>query len=525
MYHESDTPGRDEVFNDRWGVAAALLWTPIESLAFTLDYYHLDTDEMPDYGHPWNGDANAPFDVDRDNFYGLVNRDFRETFADIYTGRIEYAPTENATIRSVTRYGRTGNAYVVSAPERPDISDPDPANWTLRANPKNRNSVNDYIANQTDATVDLNIGGLDHTIVAGFEISHEEIENRPFAFLDSEDPSTGNPISPSTVFQNIFNPDPFAAWPFPVEESGAYSLAKVDSNALYFLDTIKFGESFSVFGGVRFDDYSIEVESVGGRGAGSFANDTNFVNWHLGALWKPAENASIYASFGSSSNPSGEQVDGLGDSYGGITASTENLDPERNKSYEIGAKWNIFDEHLALTAAIYRTDKTNARVQIEPGFGGAFGLEGEQRVQGIELGFSGNVTEQWSLYGGLSLLEAEITAAPDPEDVGGKIPNVAETSFNALSRYEITDRIHIGGQASYQGPRAGGSTVDIGTEIPGYWRFDFFGGWQVTDRVGISFNVLNATDKVYYDALYRSGTPFVYIAPGRSALFTVDIDI
>ncbi len=522
LYHESDTPGRDHVFNDRWGAAAALLWTPIESLAITLDYYHLETDEMPDYGHPWNRAENAPFDVDRDNFYGLVNRDFRETSANIYTGRIEFAPTDMVTIRSLTRYGNTGNSYVVSAPERPDISDPDPANWTLRANPKNRNSENDYIANQTDATLEIKTGGLAHTIVAGFEISREEIENRPFAFLDSEDPSTGNPISPSTVFQNIFDPDPFAPWDFPIVESGAYSIAKTDSNALYFLDTIKFGDAFSIFGGVRYDDYSIEVESVGGRSEGVFSNDSDFVNWHLGALWKPAENASIYASFGSSSNPSGEQVDGLGDAYGGITAATENLDPERNKSYEIGAKWNVFDEHLALTAAIYRTDKTDARVATVDG---AIALDGEQRVQGIELGFSGNVTEAWSLYGGLSLLEAEITDSPDPDDIGGKLPNVAETSFNVLSRYEITDRIHIGGQASYQGPRAGGSTVDIGTEIPGYWRFDFFGGWQVTDRVSFSFNVLNATDKVYYDALYRSSTPFVYIAPGRSALFTVDVDI
>ena len=162
---------------------------------------------------------------------------------------------------------------------------------------------------------------------------------------------------------------------------------------------------------------------------------------------------------------------------------------------------------------------------MTPGPGGAFGLEGEQRVQGIEFGFSGNLTEQWSVYGGVSLLEAEITASPDPTQVGAKLPNVAETSFTTLTRYQITDRFHLGGSANYQGKRAGGSVADIGTAIPGYWRFDFFGGWRVTDRVELSFNVLNATDKVYYDAIYRSSTPFVYIAPGRSALFTIDVDI
>ena len=60
--------------------------------------------------------------------------------------------------------------------------------------------------------------------------------------------------------------------------------------------------------------------------------------------------------------------------------------------------------------------------------------------------------------------------------------------------------------------------------MPDFWRVDFFGGYQVNERVEIGFNVLNATDTVYYDAIYRSGTPFSYIAPGRSAAVTLDID-
>ncbi|MGE0408272.1 MAG: TonB-dependent receptor [Amphiplicatus sp.] len=522
LFHDSKVAGRNEVFNDRWGAAVAIAWTPVETVRLSFDYYHLDTDEMPDYGHPYDVVNNRPFAVDRDNFYGLVNRDFRETFANIYTGKAEFQPAANVTVKSVVRAGKTGNAYVVSAPERPDVSDPDPANWTARANPKNRNSVNDYFANQTDANLDVSVGRVEHHIVAGFEVSRETIENRPFSFLDSEDPSTGLAIAPTTVIQNLFSPDPFAPWPFPRTESGAYSIAKIDSRALYFLDTIWIGEAASLFGGLRYDDYTIGVESVGGRGAGVFHNDSDFLNWHVGGLWKPAANASLYVSYGSSSNPAGEQVDGLGDSYGGITAATENLDPERNRQIEIGAKWNILDEHLALTAALYRINKTNARVQVP---GGLIALEGEQRVQGFEIGFSGNLTEQWSVYGGFSLLDAKITKSPDPLEIGAKLPNVAEKSFSALTRYDVTARLHVGGAASFQGERFGGVTASIGTFIPSYWRFDFFGGYQLTDRVAVSFNVLNATDKVYYDALYRSSTPFAYIAPGRSALFSVDVEL
>ena len=34
-------------------------------------------------------------------------------------------------------------------------------------------------------------------------------------------------------------------------------------------------------------------------------------------------------------------------------------------------------------------------------------------------------------------------------------------------------------------------------------------------------NVNNITNKLYYDAIYRSASPFAYVAPGRSAVLTL----
>ena len=36
--------------------------------------------------------------------------------------------------------------------------------------------------------------------------------------------------------------------------------------------------------------------------------------------------------------------------------------------------------------------------------------------------------------------------------------------------------------------------------------------------------VLNITDETYFDTLYRSATPFVYVAPGRSAQLTFEYE-
>ena len=68
--------------------------------------------------------------------------------------------------------------------------------------------------------------------------------------------------------------------------------------------------------------------------------------------------------------------------------------------------------------------------------------------------------------------------------------------------------------------------VEAQPDVPAMrgWRFDLFGGYQISDNVGVSFNLLNATDELYYDALYRSATPFSYVAPGRSFKVTLDVE-
>ncbi|MBA5760215.1 TonB-dependent siderophore receptor, partial [Escherichia coli] len=69
--------------------------------------------DMPDGGIPYfyttsNKPANVgtiyPAPVDRHNFYGLIDRDFRKTTSDISTIKIEHDITSSLTIRNTTRY-------------------------------------------------------------------------------------------------------------------------------------------------------------------------------------------------------------------------------------------------------------------------------------------------------------------------------------------------------------------------------------------------------------------------------------
>jgi catecholate siderophore receptor len=56
-----------------------------------------------------------------------------------------------------------------------------------------------------------------------------------------------------------------------------------------------------------------------------------------------------------------------------------------------------------------------------------------------------------------------------------------------------------------------------GTSIPSFWRFDVFAEAKIDQNWTAKLFVNNITNKLYYDALYQSATPFVFVAPGRSA--------
>jgi catecholate siderophore receptor len=55
-----------------------------------------------------------------------------------------------------------------------------------------------------------------------------------------------------------------------------------------------------------------------------------------------------------------------------------------------------------------------------------------------------------------------------------------------------------------------------GTILPSYWRFDAFVEAKIHPNWQAKLFVNNITNKLYYDALYQSATPFVFVAPGRS---------
>ena len=225
LYHDGDTPGRRQVWQKRFGSAAALHWEATPKATLDADYYYLDLSGMADYDIPFDTRVQRPFAVDPNNFYGAVGRDFLSGSADIATGTLRHNPSEAFALRSMTRLGAVANRYVVSVPGRPTITAANPAQWTVSVGTTQRNAISRSVDTINDATLHFDISGISHTIVTGMEYPRERV-------------------------RNLLNPNPFlvAAVPALPDLTAPDSINTVETVSDYFIDTLKFGERVQLDG-------------------------------------------------------------------------------------------------------------------------------------------------------------------------------------------------------------------------------------------------------------------------------------
>ena len=171
LKHEANVAGRDGVDVSRWGVAPTITFGFDTPTRLTLSYYHLETDDMPDYGIPLteasaSNPIRTPVNTDEDNFYGIDSRDYRESTSDAGTIKLEHDLNDNLTLSNNFRAARTTLDYVVSNPDdsRGNVDD----GFVYRS-AKSRNSTNESWINQTDLKALFNTGSIEHTLVTGIK--------------------------------------------------------------------------------------------------------------------------------------------------------------------------------------------------------------------------------------------------------------------------------------------------------------------------------------------------------------------
>jgi len=571
LFQDGAVAGRNYSKDDRDGGFVAVKWTPLDTVKLYANYIHTNLHGMPDFGVPYyRPGAPAPlnqfsttaggpytdFGVNRKTFYGLVNRDYYSIKQDIGTVGGEIYITPDLTLSNKSRMQRSVQDYIGTLPEGPNV-----AAGTISLNPQSRYQVTENIANQTEAVYKSEFAGWRNTLTGGIEYSREIASIDRYAGLSSEQLPGGSPGGNITG-ANVFNPQfTFAPFGGNAQLTGLPTKIAIDTTSGYLIDTANYRDFVILNGGIRYDDYNIKASGFGTQNNrpnvfNSQEQQHGMPNFNLGLTLKPLPNGSVYVAYATSTNPVGAEFDGTAAQYGGLAPALNGnpnqiFGPEKNKAIEVGTKWELFDRRLLLTAALFQTEKENAResqnvnsvaaaaaipgcaYNLPAGSGNVSCITagGAYRIRGIDLGVGGKITDKWSVFGGLVLMQSEVTKSmvPSPQpllfpsNVGLKLANVAHQSFSLMSKYKLTDVWEIGGQAVYRSEMFGGTflAANQGTSLPSFWRFDAFVEAKVDKNWTAKLFVNNITNKLYYDALYQSATPFVFVAPGRSATMMI----
>jgi catecholate siderophore receptor len=500
MWQSADTPGRNAVEGERWGFAPSLAFGLDGATQVTLSYVHLDQDNLPDYGIPWVPANTGPLaeysgeqpPVAQSNFYGLRERDYELTKTDIGTALFRHQFDEVWTLRDQLRYGRNRRDSVITAPRFANVNSE--TDYTrINRNLQSRDMTDTIFANQTDLTGRL--GGGRHTLVAGVEVVRETSENL----------ARSGPAAPQA---DLFSPNPSDPYPGPITHTGAKTDATADSFAVYAFDTFAISEKWDLTGGLRYDRFDAATESTAADGAVTpLGRVDDMVSWRAGAVYKPRADGSIYAAAGTSFNPSAEGL--------ALSAATVLLEPEESRTFEVGMKWDFFSGRLSANAAIFRTEKTNARTPgVDPGDPPTV-LQGKQRVDGIELGASGQLAPGWSAFAGLALLSSEILESNIPAEVGNEMPLTPDTTWNLWTTYQFPWRLTVGGGVQYMG-EVQRNALNNAT-APSYTLLEALAEYRFNDLLTLRVNGYNLTDEEYVD---RIGGGHYIPGAGRSATLT-----
>jgi catecholate siderophore receptor len=597
VYHRNDVPGRDVEDYKRYGFAPAITIGIDSPTSLTVQGEYLHDESMPQYGLRYYTNLGGFLDdFDRSGYYGFANLDQQNSKTRSLQAIFSHEFSDTIKIRNLTKYEHIRQNTITSQPNgtfclastgrQPQAPFLDgvaaacpatvPAGYYL---PTGGRGVQRYINNTTaynqlDLSADFATGGIQHTVVLGASAMWEQYRQDQGTLARNADGT-----SPALPLVSISNPGEVVQGPTGftygnndytgpinfIRSSRAFG--EQTSYAAYLFDTIKFSDFFEINGGVRYENvkgnsqtlaYSTTVGATLGQVTTTSVpgTDDNLFSYRVGAVVKPTPDTSLYVAFGNSKLPSKASVDGsctADNASGG--SGTCNVKPETTKNYEIGAKADLFDKKLLLTLAAFRNDRNQIKVVSGDPLLPDQATDGNQRVEGISFGASGNITSNWTISANYMYLKSEIkqgvsdyclanpgtvsaaagtcansAAFLDPT-AGYALTNTPKHSGSLFTTYRFAFGLELGYGLTYQGKfllnqptlaqLAAGTYVAY--NVPSYTIHRLMVNYPITPNLKAQVNVQNFTNEKYVTTVRNAvGGSWAQPAPTRSAVFSLN---
>jgi catecholate siderophore receptor len=511
MFEDSESY-RDGYEAQRWGINPTFAFKAGENTTITLGYEHFEDERVADRGVPssptlFNG-RRLPVETDSSTFFGDPDRSPVTADVDAFSALVDHDFGNGLTLRNRTRiadYDKFYQNVYAGGPITTDATGAPLADIRAYNNATQRKNI----FNQTDFVWSLD-GSIKQTLLFGTELGRQETDNlRKTGLFPSN--TTCGAAATNRVCVPFSNP--IYTGPLAFVQTGSdadnHSVAKIA--ALYVQDQIELSPQWQAIVGLRYDRFDVDFDDH--RASTLPANrelssTDNLLSPRVGLVYKPVEPLSLYASYSMAYLPrSGDQMSSL-------TVTNKAFDPEESRNYEIGAKWDVIPG-LSLTAAAYRLDKKNV-ITTDPNDPTRSILTDGQRIEGVEIGLAGNITQAWSVMGGYAWQDGEVLVG---EFDGNRPAQLPEQTASLWNRYDFNKQWGVGLGAIYRSelyPNINNLVV-----VKGYTRYDAAVFFEVNEYLGFQLNIENLFDKKYFVSANSNDN----ITPGspRAAYLSVNL--
>jgi catecholate siderophore receptor len=494
--YEDANSYRDGFSLKRYGVnpTLAFVLSPRTTLRAGYEYFH--DERTADRGV--SSFQGRPLPTSPSTFFGdpaqsLVTARVNTAFA-----TVEHRFGHGATLRNAARLGGYRKFYQNVFPGAVNA-----AGTGVAISAYNNRTQRDNLFNQTELVLPVATGSVRHQLLLGVELGRQETDNlRMTGFFTT--------VSPTATSVSVPVSDPRTSLPvtFQPNATDANNHGIATTVAGYVQDQIILSRRLQAIVGLRVESFDVDFRN--NRTGATVTSSDNLMSPRAGLIYKPAESVSLYTSYSMSNIPrAGEQLASL-------TLANRSLDPEAFQNYEVGAKWDARAD-LAFTAAVYSLDRKNVAM-VDPADITRSTLVDGQRAQGVELGFTGRVTDTWSVVGGYAYQTGEIKTTQSATVVAGaRLAQLPRHTFSLWNRYDLTKGLGFGLGTIYRDEIF--ASADNAVRVPSFMRFDAAVFYRINNRMRAQLNVENVFDRQYF-ATAHSNTN---ITPGSPRAFRVSL--
>ena len=485
--YENSESYRQGVGLERYGLNPTVRFLLGPDTVLRAGYEHFQDHRTADRGVP--SFQGRPVATDRGTFFGRASDSRVDARVNMLSSSLEHNLSPRLTLRSRLSFADYDKFYQNVYPGAVNA-----AGTSVSISAYNDATTRANLFSQTDLVARHRTGGVGHTILAGAEFGRQVTDNRRLIGAFGPGGSLG-----SSVTAPLVDPVPAAPVTFAPTATSPDNHSIATVAAVYAQDQVALSDRVQAIVGLRYD--SFQVDLLNNRTGRRLASRDNLLSPRLGLVVRPAMPLSLYASYTLSYLPrAGEQLASL-------SATTEALEPEDFRNYEVGAKWDVTPA-LALTAAVYQLDRGNVAV-ADPLDPTVLRLVDAHRARGLEIGWRGAVTRAWTVAGSYAYQQGEVLQSLSASiPAGSRLAQLPGNTFSIWNKYSPSSRWGLGLGLVHRGEIF--ASADNAVTLPAFTRVD--GGLYVglTEHLRAQINLENLFDADYFASAHNNNN----ITPG-----------